>query len=538
MDKTPVRILLVEDDEEDYLLTRKLFAEFAGARYALDWASTYEAAAEVMARREHDVYLVDHRLGARDGLELLREPDRGGALVIMLTGRDDRELDLRAMNAGAMDYLVKGQITAEMLERSIRYGLERRRLEEALQLRADQLAEADRRKDEFLGMLAHELRNPLAPIVNAVRILGLRGEGDPISERMRGMVEEQVKHMARLLDDLLDVSRITRGTIRLRREPLELAPIVHRAVEANRHLVEARGHDLAVALPAGPVWLEADPTRLVQILANLLTNAVKYTDPGGRIVLTAEVGGGEVVLQVQDTGIGIAPEMLPRIFELFVQVDRSLDRSQEGLGIGLTLVKNLVELHGGSIAAHSRGLGQGSEFIVRLPLLSRTPTREGPASGREEAKGPRRPRRILVVDDNEPAAESLALVLQFWGHDVQVVHDGPTALEVVSERPPEVILLDLGLPGMDGYHVARELRKHPDSGGVLLAAMTGYAGEEHRRRCREAGFDHHLVKPLDLDALEELLGLTSSCTGLSCQEDPCKRPAPAGEIALALWSRG
>jgi PAS domain S-box-containing protein len=372
-------------------------------------------------------------------------------------------------------------------------------------LRAEEaLREADRLKDEFLAMLAHELRNPLAPIRNALHILRQPGVSGSALENVHAMAERQVQHMARLLDDLLDMSRISRGLIELRREAVDLKPLANRTAEAVRPLAEQRRHQLTVTLAEDLLRVEGDPTRLEQIITNLLTNACKYTEPGGLVRLTVGREGGEVVLRVQDNGIGIAPEMLPRIFDLFVQAERRLDRSQGGVGIGLTLVKRLVELHGGSIAASSPGLGQGSEFVVRLPARADA----GAATERELGTTPthRLPRRrVLVVDDNQDAADSLALLLRLLGQDVGTAYDGPTALAQAGEFRPELVFLDLGMPGMDGYEVARRLRRQPPSVGVVLVALTGWGQEEDRRRSSEAGFDHHLVKPVEPDAVEKVL---------------------------------
>jgi signal transduction histidine kinase/DNA-binding response OmpR family regulator len=366
-----------------------------------------------------------------------------------------------------------------------------------------QIQDASRRKDEFLAMLAHELRNPLAPILNALHLMRLRGRPGPDLEAARSIIERQVRQLSRLVDDLLDVSRIDRGKIELRKEPVALATVVTRATESTGPLIEARGHQLEVRLPPYDLMLEADPTRLEQVLANLLNNAAKYTEPGGRIRLVAECDRGEVVVRIQDTGIGIAPEVLPHIFDMFMQANRSLDRSEGGLGIGLTLVQRLVELHGGTVKAQSAGLGQGSEFIVRLPLSARTPAYVG---ARSEEKAPTaHSRRVLVVDDNRDGAESLALLLGLGGHKVRLVHDGPAALEAARADQPEVILLDIGLPGMDGYEVARQLRREEGTAKSLLVAMTGYGQAEDRRRTREAGFDLHLVKPVDPRELQEVL---------------------------------
>jgi signal transduction histidine kinase/integral membrane sensor domain MASE1/ActR/RegA family two-component response regulator len=372
---------------------------------------------------------------------------------------------------------------------------ERKRAEDALR-------EADRRKDEFLAVLAHELRNPLAPISNAVHILGLAGEDGVAVERARQMMERQIPHLVRLVDDLLDVSRITRGKIELRRSPVELATVVDRAVEASRPLIAAGGHDLVVTVPREPVTLDADPTRLAQVIANLLNNAAKYTKPRGSIRLTAEREEGEAVIRVRDTGIGIPADMLSRVFDMFIQVDSSLDRSHGGLGIGLTLVKQLVELHGGSVAAASEGLGRGSEFVVRLPVVPETAS--GPGCSRPEDRPRLSPRRVLVVDDNRDSAESLAELLRLAGHEVRTANDGAAALEAARAYRPEVILLDLGMPGMSGYEVARRLREQGASRDVVLVALTGWGQAEDRRLTKEAGFDYHLTKPADLAALERV----------------------------------
>ncbi|HEX7183239.1 MAG TPA: ATP-binding protein [Thermoanaerobaculia bacterium] len=379
--------------------------------------------------------------------------------------------------------------------------VQRKGLEDELQKRVEQLAEADRRKDEFLATLAHELRNPLAPLRNALQIIRKGG----MNERVQGMMERQVHHMVHLVDDLLEVSRITRGKIELRRERVELSTIVQNAIETSHPLIEASRHELSVTLPPEPLMLDADPVRLAQVVANLLNNAAKYTDPGGRIWLTAGREGGEAVIRVLDSGIGIPPEMMPRIFEMFAQADRSLGRSQGGLGIGLTLVRNLVQMHGGSLQAASAGPGQGSEFTVRLPLASEDRLlREGGLEADSKASGPAA-RRILVVDDNEDAADSLGMLLEMLGNDVQVAHDGPSALAAMGARPPEIVLLDIGMPGMDGYEVAHWIRAQPELRGAVLIALTGWGQEEDRRRSREAGFDHHLTKPVDLKVLQTLL---------------------------------
>jgi PAS domain S-box-containing protein len=366
------------------------------------------------------------------------------------------------------------------------------------------LREADRRKDEFLAILAHELRNPLAPIRNALQILRLAKPGDPGGRRVAEMMERQVDHLVRLVDDLMEVSRITRGKIDLRKERIEVAALLRSALETSRPLMEAAGHQLSVSMPAESLEVEGDPVRLTQVVANLLNNAAKYTDPGGRIWLSARRDGDAASISVRDNGAGIPPENLPRIFELFMQVARSSERAQGGLGIGLTLVKNLVELHGGSVEARSEGPGKGSEFVVRLPAVAETRRRDVAPAELQPAAA-LAPDRILVVDDNRDAAESLGMLLELLGAEVQVAHSGPEALRLLNTYQPAVVLMDIGMPGMDGYEVARRIRQRDDLGQVALVALSGWGQEEDRRRSRRAGFDHHLVKPVDPRALEALL---------------------------------
>ncbi len=385
---------------------------------------------------------------------------------------------------------------------------DRKRMEEALK-------EADRRKDQFLAMLAHELRNPLAPISNAVQIMKVEGLSGPNFQWSVKVIEDQVKHMTRMVDDLLDVSRITRGKVVLQKEPVELAGVVELAVEASRPIINDYGHRLTVALPGRPVLLEVDPARLAQVLSNLLNNAAKYTDEEGQIELSAELRGREVAIRVRDNGTGIAPELLPHVFDMFTQADQTLSRSRGGLGIGLTLVRSLVEMHGGRVTARSEGPGKGSEFTVRLPA---SPEPESdPASAESEAADPGAPavdpeaerlprRRILVVDDNRSNATSLGVLLRALGQEVEMAYDGPTALDLIRDRRPDLVLLDIGLPGMDGYEVARRCKGDDELRRILLVAMTGYGKEEDRRRSREAGFSAHLVKPVNLEDLRVLLG--------------------------------
>jgi PAS domain S-box-containing protein len=366
------------------------------------------------------------------------------------------------------------------------------------------LREANRRKDEFLATLAHELRNPLAPLRNSLEILKIPGADTDTIARARAMMERQLHHLVRLVDDLLDVSRVMRGKIELRRERIELAAVVARAVETVQPLIDAERHQLEVRVPAATLGLQADPVRLAQVVANLLANAAKYTEPGGRIDVSAERDGAQALLRVRDNGIGIASDMLSRIFELFVQASAVNARTQGGLGIGLTLVKNLVEMHDGSVEAHSQGLGQGSEFVVRLPLA---PAQVDPApnAAPPDTPPPSSGFRLLVVDDNQDAATSLALLLRFQGHEARVAFSGAEALALTNDYTPDAVLLDIGMPGMDGFETARRLRQQPGLEGTVLAALTGWGQNEDRRRTAAAGFDLHLVKPPEPQALAGLL---------------------------------
>lgn len=391
-------------------------------------------------------------------------------------------------------------------------------LVESLDRARRDLGDADRRKDEFLATLAHELRNPLAPIRNGLQVLRLAGHDRRAVEQVHEIIGRQVQHLVRLVDDLLEVSHISRGRIELRKERVELAAVIQSAVETSGPLIEASGHKLTVALPPAPLYLDADCTRLAQVLANLLNNSAKYTESGGDISLVAERDGGDVTFRVRDNGLGIPAEMLPRIFDMFVQVDGSIRRRQGGLGIGLTLVKELVEMHGGSVEAHSAGLRQGSEFIVRLPLAAESRTTQGQEpstlSFRPEDEAPAL--RILVVDDNKDSAESLGMLLRLAGQDVRIAHDGPAALDAARTYRPDLVLQDIGMPGMSGYEVARHLREHPATKKVVLVAITGYGQEEDRLRSRKAGFDEHLVKPVDFEALRSLLtSLQAQAAGIA-----------------------
>jgi len=382
-----------------------------------------------------------------------------------------------------------------------------RTTEEALRTTAADLSASNRRKDEFLATLAHELRNPLAPIRSALQVMSLTKD-QAVVERARHIAERQVQHMVRLVDDLLDVSRITQDKLTLRKQPVVLADIVRDAVEANQALFDRARQRLTVTLPPDPIWLDVDAARLTQVLANLLNNAAKYTPEQGRVTLAASVEPGagglaQVRIRVTDSGIGITPEMLPRIFDMFTQVDATLDRSQGGLGIGLTLVRRLVEMHGGTVEVTSEGAGLGSEFTIRLPyeqLVASESSRE-----QSSARVPDASLRVLVVDDNADAAESLAVLLRLMGHEVELAGEGRSALELAASFEPQLVLMDIGLPGMSGYDIATALRNRPQMRSTTLVAVTGWGQDSDRKRARDTGFDHHLTKPVEPDRLEQII---------------------------------
>jgi len=400
VDKAPIRIMLVDDDEDDYVLTRDLLADIPEFWFELDWVCDVEAALEEMCRGGRDLYLVDYRMGRLDGLDLIREAIARGcsAPIILLTGMSDRTIDLDAMRAGAADFLEKGGLNSVLLERSIRYSLQEKRHAESLERRVrdrtaelarankalrEQIADraraeealraADRRKDEYLSTLAHELRNPLVPIRNALEIMRLAGNAPEVVETSRALIERQLKHLIRLIDDLMDVARISRGLIKLKFDSVEAALIVSEAVESVRAFLDKTDRELSVSIPKDSLVLWVDPARLAQVLYNLLHNAIKYTGPGGRIQLTVRRDGDEAVFQVEDDGVGVPEKMLGRIFEVFTQVDRTDGSVTSGLGIGLSLVKTLAELHGGRVEARSDGPGRGSEFMVRIPIGANEP---------------------------------------------------------------------------------------------------------------------------------------------------------------------
>jgi signal transduction histidine kinase len=528
-------LLIVEDDLG---LARLQQRRLERAGYTVLVTASVEEAAKRVEQGNIDLLILDQRLpGGVSGLELyqLIRAARLDVPAILVTGLREDELLLQALRAGVRDFVLK---TPEYLDyllpavervlkqvRTERQLVESRALarealrrqqeleaEVAQRKRAEQmLKETDRRKDEFLAMLAHELRNPLAPIRNSIHILQQRIPDEESLRRSLEMMERQVRQLAGLVDDLLDVSRITRGQINLRKQTLELSEVVAQAVEASRPFLEARRHHFDIQMPDEPIFVQADPTRLSQVILNLLNNAAKYTEDGGYIKLSVERSGAAVVLRIRDSGVGIPPEMLPKIFELFVQGERTLDRAQGGLGIGLTVVRRLVELHGGTVQAFSEGSGRGSEFVIHLPTVpAPLPLAGDGQAGKPERRDGRSGKpalrwRILIVDDNRDSAESLAMLLQMLGHEVRTAYDGETGLIVAEQFSPDIVLLDIGLPRLSGLEAAERIRHDLGLYDALLIAMTGYGQEEDKRRSREAGFNAHLVKPVDFSELKALL---------------------------------
>jgi PAS domain S-box-containing protein len=451
-------------------------------------------AAVFIIRNEHSGLPVENPV-----VRVLREGKTVGlANHTVLVARDGSTVPIDDSAAPILDR--EGQVAGVVMV--FREVTERRRLESELQARLEELAEAERKKDEFLAILAHELRNPLAPLRNAVLLLQ-RSENPVANREVLALMERQLVHLIRLVSDLLDVSRISRGALALRRKPVELAAVVASALETSRPLIERRGHQLSVTLPADPLWVDADLIRMSQVLVNLLNNAAKYTESGGLIRLTVIREGSDAVVSVADTGIGIRPELLPAIFEMFTQVDRSLERSQGGLGIGLSLAKRLVHLHGGSIEARSEGPGRGSEFVVRLPVRLAGAGTGGP----EERPAVRvAARRVLIVDDNQDAATSLARVLELAGHQTRIAFDGFQGLEAAEAFLPDVVILDIGLPRLNGYETCRRMKARPWGSGAVFIALTGWGQDEDKRKSTEAGFGFHLVKPVEPVELDNLLG--------------------------------
>ncbi len=494
-----------DDDATRYLSTRTL--KMAG--YQVLEAATGEEALRLAEQERPDVVVLDVKLPDISGFEVckrLRSRPETASIAVMHTSATfvTSEKKVRGLEGGADAYLTE-PFESEELIATVRSLLRMRRAEQQLRKRTEFLQEVDRRKDLFLAMLAHELRNPLAAITTAAGILQHRASADPKDGRMVSIIQRQTNHLARLVDDLLDVSRMTRGKVELRRSRVDLRGVLEQVLMAFRPRVDGRKVTLDWSLPPLALWMEADPTRLEQVFTNLLDNATKYTDAGGSIFVGCELrvkdGRPGAAVSVRDTGIGIRAEVLPRVFDLFSQADESLERTRGGLGIGLTLVRSLVEMHEGQVEAHSEGPSRGSQFVVWLPVLAEAPAEQRAVTPLRLVK---RRRQILLVEDNTDARQSLQDLLETWGHRVEVAADGPRGLELAVQRPPELALVDLGLPGMDGYRVAETLRATLGR-GIRLVALTGYDNPEHQNRAREAGFDVHLVKPVSPDALDRLL---------------------------------
>ena len=510
--------VLIVDDQPAKLLTYS--AILNGLEANLVMANSAREALDQLLRADFAVVLVDVCMPELDGFELaalIREHPRfRRTAIIFVSGVHLTDLDrLKGYEYGAVDY-VPVPVVPEILRAKVNIFLDlhrktrqlerlNRHLEIRVAERTAELVDASRRKDEFLAMLAHELRNPLAAVRLAAQLVVLPDLPQAQLAKSAAVIQRQVEHLVRLIDDLVDVSRITRGLISLRREPTDISAVVAQAIESSRPLIDTKHHSLTVTVPDDDsLKVDGDLARLSQILANIFNNAAKFTDPGGRIELTVARVGTEVVIKVADSGVGIEAEMLPRVFDLFTQVERPLDRTSTGLGIGLALVQRLVEMHGGRVSAHSGGPGTGAEIVVYLPLIDAGPALASATPASETVSG-LSPRRILVVDDNVDAAETLSLMLKLQGHQVQTAHDGLQALNAASVFLPHVILLDLGMPNLNGYETANRIRSQAWGRDIALVAVTGWGQPKDRERTVEAGFDAHLVKPVDRETLLKTL---------------------------------
>jgi signal transduction histidine kinase len=506
----PVTFLLVDDLEENLISLEALLRREG---LVLLKAHSGDEALEHLLTHDVALALIDVQMPGLDGFELA-ELMRGNArtsripIIFVTAGSADRQRRFRGYEAGAVDFIYK-PVEPDILrsKAGVFYELYRQRQQisaqrDELKAHAEALKMADRRKDEFLATLAHELRNPLAPLRQGLDILRRHPDSSDAAN-IRDIMDRQLIHMVRLVDDLLDVSRVTLGKILLRKQKIRLADIVRAAEEASRPLIDAAGHSLVVEMPPNPVWLDADLTRMAQVIANLLNNAAKYTHERGHIRLVLRTEENEAVIEVHDTGIGIAPELQAEVFGLFTQIDSRSDRARGGLGIGLALVKQLVSMHGGTVKAESGGVGKGSVFSVRLP---RVEAPEAQSENIEQIPEPMgRPLRVLVVDDTVEVAQTVGWLLEEIGHDYELVHDGRKTLETARAYRPDAILLDIGLPGMDGYAVCRELRADEQFRKTPIIAQTGWGQVRDKVLASEAGFDYHLVKPIALEDLERLL---------------------------------
>jgi signal transduction histidine kinase len=483
---------------------RRLLAQ----EYDVEVVADGGAALEAMRRTRPSLVITDLVMPNVDGIALVKGIRADDSLrtlpVIVVTERGELDSRVEGLEAGADDYLVKPFSPRELRAR-VRAVLELARMREAVERatgREEALREANRKKDEFLSMLAHELRNPLAPLTYGIHLLGLPDATPEMVARTRETLTRQVRHMTRIVDDLLDVSRITRGKLSLERQRVDLVPLVRQACEDRRGTLEAEGVLLELDLPAVSVWAMADSTRLTQLLDNLLDNARKFTPSGGRVTvhLSHSANANDAAIIVQDTGIGIEESLLPHVFDVFAQAEQSLDRSRGGLGLGLAVAKGLIELHGGTIGASSPGKGRGAEFTIRIPTeTTAAPLEEAPAADMPAAK----PLRVLIVEDNVDSAHILKTLLEYHGYQVSVAYTGPAGVSAAKTERPDVVLCDIGLPGMDGYAVAGALRQSPETVSAHLIAVTGYGRESDKRRALESGFDMHLVKPVNT---QQLLG--------------------------------
>lgn len=497
------QLAAIVDSSDDAIVSKDLNGVVQSWNKAAQRLFGYSA--EEAVGRHISFLFPSDRIGEEDTIiAKLRAGDRVNHFDTVRVRKDGRQIHVSLSISPIKDETGR-IIGASKIARDI---TDRKQAEDRIYGLMAQLKEADHRKDEFLAMLAHELRSPLAPLRNLLEIMKLGGRDSEVLEQARPTLERQLNQMVRLVDDLLDVGRITRGKLELRKERVELTPIIQQGVEASRPLAESAGHEVVVSMPSESILLSADPARLSQIISNLLNNAYKYTPPGGRIELAAERCGSDVVIRVKDNGIGIPADKLASVFEMFTQVNESSDMSQGGLGIGLTLVKELVEIHGGTIEPHSAGPGQGSEFVVRLPVLIE---RLQPMTSRRiDMPQPATPHRVLIVDDNRDAASSLSMLLKIAGNQTSLAYDGQEALEMAEKSLPEVVLLDIGLPKLSGYDVCRRIREQPWGKNMVLVALTGWAQEEDRRQSQEAGFDHHMVKPVELADLLRVLNDVSA----------------------------
>lgn len=511
MPADPIHFLLVDDLEENLVSLEALLRREG---LVLLKARSGVEALELLLKHEVALALLDVQMPGMDGFELAElmrgtERTRRVPIIFLTAGAADYRRRFRGYEAGAVDFLQKPiepdilRTKTEVFFELFRQRQQLARQHDELKVYARALEQADRRKDEFLAVLAHELRTPLTPIRYGLDMIRLQPD-EPVRAEIPAMMDRQLTHLVRLIDDLLDVSRISQGKIELKRQPVTLQAIVQAAVESSRPLVEVGRHELVLELPDAPLSVQGDLTRLAQVVSNLLNNAAKYTPAQGRIRLSIHAESGQGVIDVADNGIGIETEMLPKVFELFTQVEGGATRSRGGLGIGLALARQLVELHEGRLTVESPGRGLGSTFTVRLPLLQVEPAPAQRASERPLLRTSR-PRRILVVDDDETSADATAQILTFVGHRVSIAHDGPDALRQAKAESPEAIVLDLGLPGMSGYDVCRALRADPQFQQTLLIAHSGWGAESDRTLSSEAGFDHHLTKPVNFRELAALL---------------------------------